>query len=578
MRIGGVAGKFLAVFSLITLLLLGVVAAGVILSTKKQQSGQAETFLDLLKSEQAQEEALLRDGLTRKGELVGELMAQTAVGLIFNYDYVTLRQIALSAQRDQDIAYVVFYGQGGEALTDEPGQKSAGQVLRRDIIYRGEGEEQPLGSVEVGLEFASVEQAVGKLETRIAGMVEDSKAAGSRATAAIIKQVLALSLVGLIALCVAVYFWFSRLIVRPLQRNMVLARSVGEGDLSQEIEVRSSDETGQLAAAMRDMAGSMREVTGLAQEIAGGNLGVEVRERSSKDELMQALALMVEKLTAVVGEVQAAAENVGYSSKQMSNAAQQMSQGASEQAATAEEVSASIEQMTANIRQNADNAGQTEKIAMKAAADARGGGEAVMETLAAMRSISGKIMIIEEIARQTNLLALNAAIEAARAGEHGKGFAVVAAEVRKLAERSQAAAGEINTLSISSVDVAERAGSLLEVLVPSIQKTAELVQEITASSREQEQGVDQINRAIQQLDRVIQDNASAAEETASISMELLGQAERLEKMMAFFRVQGRRGEVRPAQNHQPSLAAPTRGKASAAKLPAPAEDEEFTRF
>jgi methyl-accepting chemotaxis protein len=201
--------------------------------------------------------------------------------------------------------------------------------------------------------------------------------------------------------------------------------------------------------------------------------------------------------------------------------------------------------MTANIRQNADNAMETEKIAVQASGDAREGGDAVNQTVGAMKEIAGKIMIIEEISRQTNLLALNAAIEAARAGEHGKGFAVVAAEVRKLAERSQKAAGEINELSTNSVEVAEKAGTVLDALVPNIQKTAELVQEIAASSREQDAGADQIAKSIQQLDAVIQQNASASEEIASTSEELSGQSEQLAEMISFFTVDdgthGRRG-------------------------------------
>jgi len=195
-----------------------------------------------------------------------------------------------------------------------------------------------------------------------------------------------------------------------------------------------------------------------------------------------------------------------------------------------------MEQMASNIRQNADNAMQTEKIAMKSSEDAREGGQAVAETVSAMKDIAEKISIIEEIARQTDLLALNAAIEAARAGEHGKGFAVVASEVRKLAERSQTAAGEISKLSSASVEVAEKAGEMLAKLVPDIQKTAELVQEISAASNEQNAGAEQINKAIQQLDQVIQQNASASEEMASTAEELAGQSEQLQNTIGYFKV------------------------------------------
>ncbi|MGL4370547.1 MAG: methyl-accepting chemotaxis protein, partial [Spirochaetota bacterium] len=210
-------------------------------------------------------------------------------------------------------------------------------------------------------------------------------------------------------------------------------------------------------------------------------------------------------------------------------------QGANEQAASVEEVSSSLEEMTATIRQNADNASQTEKIAVKSAADAREGGEAVTMTVKAMKQIADKISIIQEIARQTNLLSLNASIEAARAGDHGKGFAVVASEVQKLAERSQNAAIEINDLSSSSVGIAEKAGEMLTRLVPDIQKTAELVAEINAASGEQANGIQQINSAIQQLNTVIQQNASAAEELTATAEELASQTVQMKGSVNFLK-------------------------------------------
>jgi methyl-accepting chemotaxis protein len=288
----------------------------------------------------------------------------------------------------------------------------------------------------------------------------------------------------------------------------------------------------------RGIVRPINEAVGIANALAQGDLTITV-ESKSKDEtgmMMAALATMVEKLKHVVGDVMSAADNVSSGSQELSATAQQMSQGATEQAASAEEISSSMEEMASSIRQNTDNAMQTEKISIKSSVDAKEGGKAVIETVAAMKEIASKISIIEEISRQTNLLALNAAIEAARAGEHGKGFAVVASEVRKLAERSQSAAGEISGLSTRSVAIAEQAGEMLTKMVPDIQRTAELVQEITASSKEQDTGAEQINKAIQQLDQVIQQNASASEEMASTSEELSSQAEQLSDAVSFFRI------------------------------------------
>jgi methyl-accepting chemotaxis protein len=290
----------------------------------------------------------------------------------------------------------------------------------------------------------------------------------------------------------------------------------------------------------KQLGGEPGCIAGIAERVAEGDLTIHF-ENTGKAEtgIYAALKAMVMKLQEVVGEVTAAAENVAAGSEELSSSATTMAQGASEQAAAAEEASSSMEEMSANIKQNADNSLQTERISAGSAANAREGGEAVAQTVAAMKEIAGKINIIEEIARQTNLLALNAAIEAARAGEHGKGFAVVASEVRKLAERSQRAASEISELSIRSVGVAENAGEMLAKMVPDIQKTAELVQEISAASREQDSGADQINKAMQQLDQVIQQNAAVAEEMSSTAEELSSQAEQLQSTVSFFTVEDR---------------------------------------
>lgn len=275
--------------------------------------------------------------------------------------------------------------------------------------------------------------------------------------------------------------------------------AAGGGDLTKRMEVRSSDEVGQMGASLNTFLVKLEEII------------VDVKNGA--------------------GAIAVAAEQVASSSSSLS-------QGTSEQAASAEETTSSLEEMNASIQQNAENSRQMEQAATKGAREAEESNKVVNQTLDAMNAITQKIEIVDEIAYQTNLLALNAAIEAARAGDHGKGFAVVATEVRKLAERSQAAAKEISLLATASIEVAEHSGRLLEELVPSIKKTAELVQEVSAASREQSSGVGQISKAMSQVDQVTQRNASSAEELSSTAEELASQSQALLHLMNYFKVIG----------------------------------------
>jgi methyl-accepting chemotaxis protein len=292
-----------------------------------------------------------------------------------------------------------------------------------------------------------------------------------------------------------------------------------------------------LRSILGELGGEPAYVTSVVRQVAEGDLTVRFDLKpNDTNSMLSGISQMVDQLSHIIAEVNAASAALNSAADQVSQTAQSLSQSSSEQAASIEKTTTSIEQMTASITQNTENARVTDNIATQSSGEAAQGSTAVRETVDAMKSIAGKIGIIDDIAYQTNLLALNAAIEAARAGEHGKGFAVVAAEVRKLAERSQVAAQEIGRLSGSSVDVAERAGKLLDAMVPSIRKTSELVGGIAAASQEQSEGVGQINGAMGQLNRVTQQIASASEEMAATAEEMDGQAVQLQNLMAFFKI------------------------------------------
>lgn len=424
--------------------------------------------------------------------------ARTDEGVIVAIDN---RQIREYAQKLDDLHNGAFQ-KNAELFIGY--QKSLAEIKEKTGVLDLEADK--IAGEVIGL-LGSIEEKSNTVMNNAYKMSEE--AASASQTSTIVGIVIGL----MVSILLGIFI--TRSVTIPLQESVNAANSLADGDLSVTVVVDRTDETGQLLLAMHKM---------------------------------------IEKFSQVVGDITNASTNVASGSQELSSTSQEMSQGATEQAASVEETSSSMEQMTSNIQQNTDNSMQTEKIASQAANDARKSGDAVKEAVVAMKDIAGKISIIEEIARQTNLLALNAAIEAARAGEHGKGFAVVASEVRKLAERSQNAAGEITELSSTSVVVAEKAGEMLEKLVPDIQKTAELVQEISASSNEQNTGAVQINKALQQLDQIIQQNASASEEMASTSEELSAQAEMLQDIIAFFKVgqEDRSSVQRTVQNAKAS--------------------------
>jgi len=456
---------------------------------------------------------LLEQSLKKKGEATAQLMAKISVDFIMNYGTFPLEGFVEELKSNDEVDFAGFYDKNMMSFIDKKPVPQDSQ-LNHLVIFTSSikmDNDEVIGYFKIGYNRKSIDQSRKK------------------AIIIILICIIVANLVNAVGLRFIIL-----IVTKPISGTVELAKRISIGDLSQNVDVYGDDELGKMAQSFQDMVEGLRELESTLEEVAKGNLTVKINPLSDKDKLRHSCIKMIEQMRIAIQDVQRSSGYVAAGSEELTTSSQELAIGAGKQALEADTVARLMEAMAERIKTNAENAQRTEVEATSAAESAKNSGEAVSQSVTAMKDISTKISIIEEIARQTNLLALNAAIEAARAGEHGKGFAVVAAEVRKLAERSQKAAAEINQLSSSSMNIAEKAGVMITKLVPDIEKTAELVRDIRIVSSNQAADVGSIEVSISNLTRIIEQNSASAEELSALSEELTAQAQSLQSSVEYF--------------------------------------------
>ena len=565
----GITGRFFTIIVLVIVLILAAMSGRLIFQTNKVMQSQSAELISAMEIEQQRSQEAYEANLQAKGELLAVTIGHTASVLFLNNDFRAVNRIAKQIVQDRDIDRVEFYDAENilaafddhKNLIDQEGLEveDESSIIESDISHQGVS----LGRVKLFLSKMAKNVELAKISNNISKQKAQALEKQQKASRALRLEFIAFSLLGLLALSAIIFFLFNKMIVRPLRREMELAKAIGDqGDLSYRLQMESADELGQLGNALDNMADGLKARADLAEVIASGNLNIEVELASDKDVLGRALAKMVNNLNILVTEIYEMTEMISSGAHQVSDSNQSLSQGATEQAASVEEMTSSMTEMGSQTTTNAENANQANQLANNVKTGAAKGTTRMQEMVAAMEEISASgqniskiIKVIDEIAFQTNLLALNAAVEAARAGKHGKGFAVVAEEVRNLAARSAKAAKETASLIEGSVEktvrgseIANQTAEAFDDIVDGIGKVSELVDQIAVASNQQALGISQVNEGLSHVDMVAQQNTANAEESAATAEELTTYVAQLRDMLGRFTLRKRKERVTGIQD------------------------------
>ncbi len=541
--------KFIRIILIVTMVLNAVLVTTTIFFAYKSQNDQAQAFIEVLDHEKSNVEKLLNESLIGKGNSLMGLLSNYGTSLIDSYDFDTLQTIAETTEADPEIAFVMFYDSDMQPLIAVNKKDKDYTVLKAEL----KSGDEVVGHIEIGLEDETLKDSIASSADRIKQIITDTSEVKDKAATFMVILAVIVSLLSVAILSGFIFITLKSIVIKPIRKVIGLAKKISEGDLSSDNKFRfrdneDNDEIGELLAAMDHMTFALNNKVELAEQIAEGDLSADIDLASHADTLGKALQAMTENLNQVFENIVIHAGKIATASKELNSSSQTISQGASQQASSIEQITVSSNEIGAQSKANAGNAFKANELVENAQNSVLKGNQHMKEMVSAMQDINDSsqeiakiIKVIDEIAFQTNLLALNAAVEAARAGKYGKGFAVVADEVRNLASRATEAAKNTSILIEDSIpkvangiSKADQTASVLREIEENVSTVTSIVNEINIASKDQAEAILEINKGLDQIGEITQNNAANTQETASIAMELTNRSVEMKEMLGQF--------------------------------------------